>query len=163
MTSAESLYDLSFVDNHGETVALADYAGRPVLIVNTASRCGYTHHYDGLQRLHEVYGPQGLVVLGFPCNQFLQQEPGTDAEIEEFCRLDYGVTFPLSTKVEVNGDDAHPVFSFLKERTGGEDVPWNFEKFLVEADGVTVHRYNYRIKPDELTDDVVVAVGDSAA
>ena len=150
---ASSLYDLSFVDNHGTTVPLSDFAGRPVLIVNTASKCGFTPQYDALQALYEQYGPSGLVVLGFPCDQFAHQEPGDDAEIEEFCRVNHGVTFPLSTKVQVNGKGAHPVFQFLKERTGGlfgSAIKWNFTKFLVAPDGETVTRFAPRTVPQDL-------------
>ena len=152
-----SIYDLSFVDNHGATVPLSDYSGRPVLIVNTASKCGFTPQYDGLQRLYEEYGPNGLVVLGFPCDQFAHQEPGDDAAIEEFCRVNHGVTFPLSTKVDVNGRNTHPVFRFLKEHTSGllgSSIKWNFTKFLVSPDGVTVQRYAPKTTPEDLAGDI---------
>ena len=154
---AESLYDLQFTDNHGAPVSLADYSGRPVLIVNTASKCGFTPQYDGLQKLHEEYGPNGLVVLGFPCDQFAHQEPGDDTEIEEFCRVNHGVTFPLSTKIDVNGAETHPVFAFLKERSRGllgSRIKWNFTKFLVAPDGVTVTRYAPTTKPEELVPEI---------
>jgi glutathione peroxidase len=154
---AETLYDLSFTDNRGNDVPLADYAGRPVLIVNTASKCGFTPQYDGLQELYEQFGPQGLVVLGFPCDQFGHQEPGDDAQIDEFCRINHGVTFPLSTKVDVNGSDTHPVFAFLKERTGGllgSGIKWNFTKFLVAPDGLSVQRYSPTTEPKSLVADI---------
>ena len=154
---AASIYDFSFVNNRGETVQLAEFTGKPLLIVNTASKCGFTPQYDGLQELHETYGPRGLVVLGFPCDQFAHQEPGDDASIEEFCRLNHGVTFPLSTKVEVNGDKTHPVFAFLKERAGGlfgKGVKWNFTKFLVLPDGSTVRRYAPKTVPAALARDI---------
>ncbi|MCX6433174.1 MAG: glutathione peroxidase [Actinobacteria bacterium] len=157
MPSPESLSTLDFVDNHGKTVSLADYAGKPLLIVNTASKCGFTPQYDGLQKLHEEFGPQGLVVLGFPCDQFAHQEPGSDSDIEEFCRLNHGVTFPLSTKVDVNGKDAHPVFVFLKEHAGGllgSSIKWNFTKFLVAPDGQTVTRYAPKTVPSALSGDI---------
>jgi glutathione peroxidase len=157
MPTSESLTDLDFVDNHGNTVALADYAGKPLLIVNTASKCGFTPQYDGLQKLYEEFGPQGLVVLGFPCDQFAHQEPGDDEQIEEFCRVNHGVTFPLSTKVDVNGKKTHPVFQFLKEHTSGllgSSIKWNFTKFLVAADGTTVTRYAPKTTPAELTEDI---------
>lgn len=163
MTASEQLYDLSFTDNHGNSVPLSQYAGRPVLIVNTASKCGFTPQYDGLQRLHEEFGPQGLVVLGFPCDQFAHQEPGDDAQIAEFCRLNHGVTFPLSTKVEVNGAHTHPIFAFLKRRAGGllgSRIKWNFTKFLVWPDGTTVRRYAPATKPDELASDIAAAIAD---
>ncbi len=165
MSDSSRVYDLSFTDNRGQTVDLAQYEGRPLLIVNTASKCGFTPQYDGLQELYEEFGPQGLVVLGFPCDQFAHQEPGDDAEIEEFCRINHGVTFPLSTKVDVNGKGTHPVFAFLKERTGGllgSSIKWNFTKFLVAPDGTTVTRYAPKTKPEELTDDISAVISDSA-
>lgn len=157
MADEQTVYDLSFTDNRGQTVDLDQFAGHPLLIVNTASKCGFTPQYDGLQELYEEFGPQGLVVLGFPCDQFGHQEPGDDAEIEEFCRVNHGVTFPLSTKVDVNGDDTHPVFAFLKERTGGllgSSIKWNFTKFLVAPDGTTVTRYSPQTSPADLTGDI---------
>ncbi len=157
MADAESLYDLSFTDNHGEQVALGDFSGKPVLIVNTASRCGFTPQYDGLQKLYEQYGDQGLVVLGFPCDQFMHQEPGDDGQIEEFCTVNHGVTFPLSTKIAVNGSKTHPVFAFLKARAGGllgSGVKWNFTKFLVAPDGRTVTRYAPKTVPEDLRADI---------
>lgn len=157
MADEQTVYDLSFTDNRGQTVDLDQFTGHPLLIVNTASKCGFTPQYDGLQELYEEFGPQGLVVLGFPCDQFGHQEPGDDAEIEEFCRVNHGVTFPLSTKVDVNGDDTHPVFAFLKERTGGllgSSIKWNFTKFLVAPDGTTVTRYSPQTSPADLTGDI---------
>lgn len=167
MTTPSSLYDLSFVNNRGDTVALSDFTGRPVLIVNTASKCGFTPQYDGLQRLHEEYSDRGLVVLGFPCDQFAHQEPGSDAEIEEFCKLNYGVTFPLSTKVAVNGSDTHPVFAFCKDRTGGllgSAIKWNFTKFLVAPDGTTVTRFSSKSEPASMAADIeaMLAAGEAA-
>ena len=136
--TTSSAFELSFTNSQGETVPLATFEGRPLLVVNTASQCGFTPQYEGLQALHEAYADQGLVVIGFPCDQFAHQEPGNDAEIEEFCRINYGVEFPLSTKVDVNGKDADPVFAFLKERAGGRlgsAIKWNFTKFLVAPEG----------------------------
>lgn len=153
----DSIYALSFTDNHGQEVSLRDFEGKPVLVVNTASKCGFTPQYDDLQRLHEEWGPRGLVVLGFPCDQFAHQEPGDDAQIEEFCRVNYGVTFPLSTKVDVNGKGTHPVFRFLKERAGGmlgSSIKWNFTKFLVAPDGQTVTRYAPKTKPTDIEPDI---------
>lgn len=155
--SAESLYDLAFTDNKGNPVSLSQYAGKPVLIVNTASKCGFTPQYDALQKLHEELAGKGLVVIGFPCDQFGHQEPGDDGQIEEFCKLNYGVTFPLSTKVDVNGSGTHPVFAFLKERAGGmlgSRIKWNFTKFLVAPDGTSVTRYGSMTKPDQLRPDI---------
>jgi glutathione peroxidase len=157
----QSLHDLSFVDNHGQEVELAQYAGRPVLVVNTASNCGFTPQYDGLQKLYEEFQEQGLVVIGFPCDQFGHQEPGDDQQIEEFCRVNHGVTFPLSAKIEVNGSGTHPVFAYLKSRAGGllgSRIKWNFTKFLVSADGRTVTRYAPTVTPDKITADIEKAV-----
>ena len=159
-----SFTDLAFTDNHGKTVSLQEFAGRPVLIVNTASKCGFTPQYEGLQRLHEEFGPQGLVVLGFPCDQFAHQEPGDDAQIEQFCSVNYGVTFPISTKIDVNGKNTHPVFAWCKERAGGllgSTIKWNFTKFLVHPDGKTVQRFAPKASPDELVPDIKVALAES--
>jgi len=155
--SDPTIYDLSATSNRGEDFDFAQFDGRPMLIVNTASKCGFTSQYDGLQSLHETYGPQGLVVLGFPCDQFANQEPGDDDEIEEFCRLNFGVTFPLMTKVKVNGSDEDPVYSFLKDRASGmfgSAIKWNFTKFLVAADGQTVRRYSPKTDPADLAQDI---------
>ena len=162
----DTIYDLSFTSNAGETVDLDQFRGQPLLIVNTASKCGFTPQYDGLQELHETYGPQGLVVLGFPCGQFANQEPGDDADIEEFCRVNHGVTFTLSTKVDVNGKDTDPVFEFLKDHTRsllGSSVKWNFTKFLVAPDGVTVKRYSPKTDPAALATDIKALLASAAA
>lgn len=153
----ETLFDLSYTSNSGTVVDLAQYAGRPLLIVNTASKCGFTPQYEGLQALHAKYAERGLVIIGFPCDQFAHQEPGDDGDIASFCSLNYGVTFPLSTKVEVNGDGTHPVFAFLKGRSGGllgSGIKWNFTKFLVAPDGTTVRRFAPTTKPEELDADI---------
>ena len=166
MTESGSLYDLTFTDNHGKEVALSEFAGKPVLVVNTASKCGFTPQYDELQKLHEELSPKGLVVLGFPCDQFAHQEPGDDDQIEEFCRVNYGVTFPLSTKIEVNGKGTHPVFAFLKDRAGGvlgSSIKWNFTKFLVAPDGRTVKRYAPKTKPTEIVADITPLLPGEAA
>lgn len=157
MSDAETLFDLSYTNPAGEKVALEQYAGRPVLVVNTASKCGFTPQYEALQSLHSEYADRGLVVLGFPCDQFAHQEPGDDADIEQFCTVNYGVTFPLSTKVEVNGKQADPVFGFLRKRAGGllsSAVKWNFTKFLVASDGTTVTRYAPKTDPATMRDDI---------
>ena len=163
MTDTEpTAFELSFTSSRGETVPLATYAGRPMLVVNTASQCGFTPQYEGLQALHEEYADQGLVVIGFPCDQFAGQEPGDDAEIEEFCRVNYGVEFPLSSKVDVNGKETHPVFAFLKERAGGRlgsAIKWNFTKFLVAPDGTTVKRYGPTTKPEAIRADIEALLG----
>lgn len=136
----------------GKAVQLGDYAGKVVLVVNVASRCGFTRQYRELQALHEKYGERGLVILGFPCNQFGGQEPGTEADIRTFCETKFGVTFPMFAKVDVNGERAHPLF----QRLTGPDTPfadrgpvkWNFEKFLIGRDGVPIARFRSRIAPD---------------
>lgn len=161
-----TIFDLSATSNRGEEIDFAQFEGRPMLLVNTASKCGFTPQYDGLQELHTKYGPQGLVVIGLPCDQFANQEPGDDAEIEEFCRINFGVTFPLTTKVDVNGKNTSPVFAFLRERTGGllgSSIKWNFTKFLVTPDGQTVTRYSPRTDPASLSEDIEALLVDAAA
>lgn len=156
-TSDETLFDLTFTRNDGQVVDLREFAGRPVLIVNTASKCGFTPQYEGLQKLYEEFQDQGLTVIGFPCDQFAHQEPGDDASISSFCSRTFGVTFPLSTKVDVNGPETHPVFRYLKSRAGGvlgSSVKWNFTKFLVAPDGRTVKRYSPRTTPAAIEDDI---------
>jgi glutathione peroxidase len=157
MSANDSIYDLKFTNNKGEEVNLADYKGKPLLIVNTASKCGFTPHYEGLQKLHEEYKDKGLVVLGFPCDQFAHQEPGNDEAIDEFCKVNFGVSFPLSTKVEVNGSKSDPIFKFLKKHSSGlmgSGIKWNFTKFLVSPDGQTVKRFAPATKPDALQSDI---------
>jgi glutathione peroxidase len=137
---------------------MKDYKGKVVLIVNTASGCGFTPQYAGLEALWQKFGKRGLVVLGFPCNQFGAQEPGDEAAIGEFCSLTYDVTFPMFAKVDVNGDNTHPIFAFLKAGAPGilgtEGVKWNFTKFLVDRDGKVVGRYASAHKPEDMVDDV---------
>lgn len=139
-------------------IRFADFSGKVVLIVNTASRCGFTPQYAGLQQLHETYGPRGLVVVGFPCNQFGSQEPGEATDIARFCELSYGVGFPLSEKVEVNGAAAHPLFRFLTSALPGvlgiQAIKWNFTKFLVNRQGVPVKRYAPTTSPADLAKDI---------
>lgn len=154
----KSIYDIPLVDINGNDTSLAEYEGKAMLIVNVASKCGYTKQYDGLEKLYDQYKDQGLVVLGFPCNQFGGQEPGEEEDIMEFCRLTYGVSFPMYSKIEVNGDDRHPLYVKL----AGEgspfpgDISWNFNKFLVGKDGKILHRYESKVKPlsDKLVGDV---------
>ena len=153
----QTLYDLSFTTNKGELVSLSQFQGKPVLIVNTASKCGLAPQFDGLQELHDKYADKGLVVLGFPSDQFMQ-EYADDKAADEFCRVNYGVTFTLSTKVKVNGGDAHPVFKFVRKqaKTGlfGDAVKWNFTKFLVAPDGSTVKRYAPTTEPKAIAADI---------
>ena len=166
MTTAKTLFDLNYTSLAGQEVSLSQYAGHPVLIVNTASKCGLTPQYEGLQALHQEYGDRGLVVLGFPCDQFAHQEPGDAAEIEEFCTVNYGVTFPLSTKIDVNGKDTDPVFTFVKKRAGGmlgTTIKWNFTKFLVAPDGLTVTRFAPQTKPEALREAIEPLLTPTAA
>ena len=139
-----SIYDLSFTDNSGNKVKLESFKGKNILIVNTASHCGYTKQYEDLQKIQN----DSVVVIGFPCNQFGNQEPGTTEEIKEFCTNVYGVTFPISQKVEVNGPNAHTVYKYLKESAGVTNIGWNFEKFLVSSDGSITHYPSSHQVPD---------------
>lgn len=155
--TTESIYDLTFISNAGESVALGRFEGRPLLIVNTASRCGFTPQYEGLEALWRDYRARGLVVIGFPCDQFAHQEPGDNAAIEEFCRANYGIDFPLSTKIEVNGRGTHPIFEFLKAHARGRlgsAIKWNFTKFLVAPDGQSVKRYAPTTEPADIRADI---------
>jgi glutathione peroxidase len=139
-----TFYDLSAKLNNGSNKKLADYKGKVLLVVNTASKCGFTPQYDGLQSLYAKYKDRGFEVLGFPCDQFGHQEPGSDDEIKSFCQVNYGVNFPLFSKIEVNGPNTHPVFEFLKSKKGGlmgDSIKWNFTKFLVDKKGSVVERF----------------------
>jgi glutathione peroxidase len=148
------IFNISVKTISGEKQSLAAYKGRAMLIVNTASKCGYTPQYKGLEELHRSFGERGLAVLGFPCNQFGAQEPGTEADIASFCEMNYGVTFPMFAKVDVNGDSAHPLFAYLKKAKpgllGSEAIKWNFTKFLVDPEGNVVERYAPQTEPKEL-------------
>lgn len=145
----------------GSEKDLADYAGQVVLVVNTASKCGFTPQYTGLQKLYEEFGDQGFVVLGFPCDQFAHQEPGTDEEIGAFCERNFGVEFPLFSKIDVNGGNAHPLYGWLKsEKSGilGGRIKWNFTKFLVGRDGKVIDRFGPNRKPEDLREAVEAAL-----
>lgn len=148
-----SIFDIEVDALTGGPANLADYRGRALLVVNVASRCGLTPQYAGLQKLYDAYAARGLVVLGVPCNQFAGQEPGTADEIGEFCRTTYGVTFPLTAKIEVNGAGRHPLYTALTRSTDSDghtgDVRWNFEKFLVAPDGTVAARFAPTIEPDD--------------
>jgi len=147
-----TLHDFRVLDIDGEERSLADFRDQAVLVVNVASRCGLTPQYEGLQRLHEEYAPRGFAVLGFPCNQFAGQEPGSDEQVKEFCTTRYGVTFPLFSKIEVNGEGRAPLYAWLTrqptEPDGPGDVAWNFAKFLVGRDGGVAARFSPRAAPD---------------
>ena len=170
-----TIYDYKAVASNGKEIDFKQFEGKVMLIVNTASKCGFTPQFEGLEALNQKYGDRGLVVIGFPCNQFKEQDPGTDAEIQEFCRLNYGVTFQIMKKVDVNGADEHPIFTFLKEQAPteeynglkakatkkllkglsssavkGNDILWNFTKFLVSRDGKHVLRFAPTTEPSDL-------------
>jgi glutathione peroxidase len=152
--TARSLYDIAATTITGEVRSLADYRGKTLLVVNVASRCGFTPQYAGLEALYRKYKEQGLVVLGFPCDQFGHQEPGSEADIQQFCTSTYNVTFPLFAKIDVNGPGTHPLYEFLKSARPGvlgtEGIKWNFTKFLIDARGEVVERYSPRDAPDRI-------------
>ena len=154
-TVTSSIYDIEVQTLEGETKSLEEYRGKVMLIVNTASKCGFTPQFAGLEELHQRYSARGLVVLGFPCNQFGNQEPLSGDEIGAFCQRNYGVDFPMHAKIEVNGANAHPLFVFLKKAKpgvlGSEAIKWNFTKFLVDGNGNVVDRIGSKTTPAELT------------
>ncbi len=153
-----SIYDLTVTTLEGKPVALETYKGKVLLVVNTASQCGFTPQYQGLQALYEQYAGQGLSVLGFPCNQFGQQEPGNSQQIKSFCEARFGVSFPLFEKIEVNGKNAHPLYQYLTQAAPGilgtKGIKWNFTKFLVNRDGEVVKRYPPMTKPEAIAQDI---------
>jgi glutathione peroxidase len=152
-------FDARAID--GREIELSSYVGQVVLVVNTASQCGFTPQYQGLQELHDRFGEQGFVVLGFPCDQFGHQEPGSDDEISGFCERNFGVTFPLFSKIEVNGAGAHPLFQWLRSEKGGllgDRIKWNFTKFLLGRDGTVIGRYAPTTKPEKIADDIEAAL-----
>ena len=179
LSDMSKIYDFKTKDNRGAEVDFAQFEGKVLMIVNTASKCGFTPQYDGLEELYQKYKDQGLVILGFPCDQFAGQEPGSNEEIAEFCRINHGVTFPLMAKTEVNGPNAEPVFEFLKSQAPDEeykglkakatakmlkglsksmtkdsDIRWNFTKFLISRDGSDIKRYPPTTKPEEIAKDI---------
>ena len=170
-----TIYDFKALNNKGEEIEMSQYKGKVLMIVNTASKCGFTPQYDGLEDLYKKYKEQGLVILGFPCDQFAHQEPGSDEEIAEFCRINHGVTFPLMKKIDVNGENAHPIFEYLKSQSPKEeykglkakathtmlkgvsksakkegDILWNFTKFLISKDGSVIKRFAPVAEPKEM-------------
>ena len=156
-----TLSDFTATTLEGQEQPLSAYAGQVALVVNTASECGFTPQFEGLEKLHAEYQEQGLVVLGFPCNQFGGQEPGDEAQIGAFCQRNYGVTFPMFAKVDVNGDDAHPLFDWLKSEKGGllgSKIKWNFTKFLVGRDGRVIQRYGSTTAPEDIAGDIAAAL-----
>ncbi|MDQ2757006.1 MAG: glutathione peroxidase [Actinomycetota bacterium] len=159
--TANTLQDFSARSIDGRDVPLSDFGGEVVLVVNTASQCGFTPQYEGLQALHDEYRARGFTVLGFPCDQFGGQEPGADAEIAAFCQKSFGVDFPLFSKIEVNGEGAHPLYQWLRGQKGGmlgSTIKWNFTKFLVGKDGRVVERYAPTTKPEKLAADIEKAL-----
>jgi glutathione peroxidase len=157
-----TVYDFSAQTIDGKTRKLADYRGKVLLVVNTASKCGFTPQYKGLEAVYEKFKDRGFAVLGFPCNQFGAQEPGAESEIAEFCEMNYGVTFPMFAKVDVNGADAHPLFKHLtsarKGLLGSEAIKWNFTKFLVGKDGQVIERYAPTTTPESIVKDIEKAL-----
>lgn len=157
-----TIYDFSAEKLEGGEQSLADYTGKVLLIVNTASKCGFTPQFEGLEKVFEKYNDQGFVVLGFPCNQFASQDPGSNNEIGEFCQRNYGVSFPMFAKVDVNGSNAHPLYKFLSKEAkgllGSESIKWNFTKFLIGRDGNVIDRYAPTTKPEDMVKDIEKAL-----
>lgn len=155
---ANSIHEFKVKDALGKEVDLSRYKGKAVLIVNVASKCGFTNQYEGLEKLSKQFGEQGLAVVGFPCNQFGAQEPGNNEDIQAFCKMDYGVTFPVMAKIDVNGKTADPLYEFLKSSSPGilgtEAIKWNFTKFLIGKDGKVIQRFAPQIKPEDLNKDI---------
>jgi len=153
-----SIYQFNATNINNQEVSLDDYRGKVILIVNTASKCGFTPQFEGLENLHKDLSDQGLIVLGFPCNQFGKQDPGSDGQIEEFCQLNYGVSFPMFSKIEVNGSNTHPLYEYLKQNAkglmGSKTIKWNFTKFLVNREGEVVKRYAPNDKPENIQADI---------
>ena len=179
-----TIYDFKALNNRGAEVDFRQYEGQVLMIVNTASKCGFTPQYDGLEALYQKYKDQGLVIIGFPCDQFAHQEPGSDEEIAEFCRLNHGVTFPLMKKIDVNGENAHPIYEYLKSVAPTEeykglkakathtmlkglsksakednDILWNFTKFLISRDGASVKRFPPTTEPADFENDIKEMLG----
>ncbi len=155
-----SIYDFEVKTISGEVISMDAFKNKLLLIVNVASKCGFTEQYAGLETLYQKYKDKGLVILGFPCNQFMNQEPLNEAEIKSFCSLTYGVTFPMFAKIDVNGENAHPLYQYLKEAKkgllGSEAIKWNFTKFLVDKNGTVINRYAPATKPESLEVDILL-------
>jgi len=153
----DNFYQFTARSLQGKEISMETYKGKVVLVVNTASKCGLTPQYEGLENLYEKYKDQGLVILGFPCNQFGKQEPGTEKEISEGCLINYGVSFPMFSKIEVNGDNVHPIYKYLKNRLPGvfgKNIKWNFAKFLIDRNGKPVKRFSPTTIPEKLVKDI---------
>ena len=159
-----TVYDFEALTITGQSVPLDQYEGKPLLIVNTASACGFTPQFSGLEELHKTYGAKGLVVLGFPCNQFGAQDKGSNDEIAEFCQLNYGVSFPMMAKIDVNGSGAHPLYQWLSKEApgllGSKAIKWNFTKFLVGRDGQVIKRYAPTDTPKSMAQDIEAVLAD---
>ncbi|MFC7047675.1 glutathione peroxidase [Emcibacter nanhaiensis] len=157
------IYSIPVTTKNGEQTTLEAYRGKTLLIVNTASACGFTPQFEGLETLYQTYQDQGLEILGFPCNQFGGQDPGSQEEIESFCKVNYGVTFPIFKKIEVNGDNEAPLFTWLKSKAkgvlGSRKIKWNFTKFLVDPSGTIVKRYAPMTKPGKISADIKKLLG----
>ena len=153
-----SVYDFEAESMNGSKKSLADYKGQVLLVVNTASKCGFTPQFEGLENLYKTYKDKGLTILGFPCNQFGKQDPGSNGEIQEFCQLNYGVSFPMHAKIDVNGGDTHPLFQHLKEAAPGimssKKIKWNFTKFLIDRDGNVVERFAPATAPEKIEEKI---------
>ena len=154
----DDIYDIQVKDSLKKDISLSEYSGKTLLVVNVASKCGLTPQYEGLQKLYDQYKDRNFVVLGFPCNQFGGQEPGTDAEINDFCDINYSVTFPIFSKIEVNGPNAHPLFKLLKRDKPGifrtQSIKWNFTKFLINSNGKIVERFSPRVEPKYIKEQI---------
>jgi glutathione peroxidase len=156
--SSKNFYDFEAKMLNGQTVSMNQFKGKTVVVVNTASKCGLTPQYEGLEQLYEKYKDEGLVILGFPCNQFAGQEPGTSDEIESFCKVNYGVSFPMFEKTDVNGKDAHLIFQYLKSVLGDfpiDSIKWNFTKFLIDKNGKPYKRFAPNTEPVEMEEDII--------
>lgn len=148
-----NFYNLEAKKINGEPVSMSEYKDKTIIVVNTASKCGFTPQFEGLENLYQKYKDQGLVILGFPCNQFGKQEPGVGEEIQEFCQINYGVTFPIFDKVNVNGSNTHPIFKYLKSNLGGflgSSIKWNFTKFVIDKNGKPIKRFGPTTKPEDM-------------
>lgn len=153
----ETIYDFKALTSRGEELDFAQFKGKVLLIVNTASKCGFTPQFAGLEELNKKYKEQGLVIIGFPCNQFAHQDPDSDEEISSFCQLNYGVTFQIMKKIDVNGETTHPIYDYLKNVAHGilgKNIKWNFTKFLISRDGEQIKRYSPMTKPSKLEKDI---------
>lgn len=154
----KNFFDFSALNIQGNEINMSDYKGKTILVVNTASQCGFTPQYEGLEKLYEKYKDQGLVILGFPCNQFGNQEPGDEQSIINGCMLNYGVSFPMFAKIDVNGENAHPIYKWLKSELGGilgSNIKWNFTKFLISPNGEAIKRFAPTTKPEDLEKEIL--------